>query len=45
MGFSLAKTIAEQLGPERLAEVDAVIPIPETSNSALDLFSFVCAFG
>ena len=32
MGFSLAKTIAEQLGPERLAEVDAVIPIPETSN-------------
>ena len=32
MGFSLAKTIAEQLGPQRLAEVDAVIPIPETSN-------------
>ena len=32
MGFSLAKTIAEQLGPEKLAEVDAVIPIPETSN-------------
>jgi amidophosphoribosyltransferase len=31
MGFKLAKTIAEELGPEMLAEVDAVMPLPETS--------------
>jgi amidophosphoribosyltransferase len=31
MGFKLAETIREQLGPEKLAEVDVVMPIPETS--------------
>ncbi|KAF2262407.1 amidophosphoribosyltransferase [Lojkania enalia] len=36
MGFKLAETIKRQLGPERLAEVDVVMPIPETSiTSAL----------
>ncbi|KAH8730455.1 phosphoribosyltransferase-like protein [Phaeosphaeriaceae sp. PMI808] len=31
MGFTLAETIKKQLGPEKLAEVDVVIPIPETA--------------
>jgi amidophosphoribosyltransferase len=36
MGFKLAETIKRQLGPEKLAEVDVVMPIPETSiTSAL----------
>ncbi len=36
MGFKLAETIAAQLGPAGLGEVDVVMPIPETSiTSAL----------
>lgn len=31
MGFTLAETIKKQLGPEKLAEIDVVMPIPETS--------------
>jgi len=31
MGFTLAETIKQQLGPEKLAQVDVVMPIPETS--------------
>lgn len=31
MGYRLAETIKMQLGPEQLREIDAVIPIPETS--------------
>ena len=31
MGFTLAETIKQQLGPERLAEIDVVMPIPETA--------------
>ncbi|KAK0326254.1 amidophosphoribosyltransferase [Friedmanniomyces endolithicus] len=31
MGYSLARTIEAQLGPAALKEIDAVIPIPETS--------------
>lgn len=31
MGYRLAETIQQQLGPEQLREIDAVIPIPETS--------------
>lgn len=32
MGEKLAATVKNELGPERLAQVDVVIPIPETSN-------------
>ena len=36
MGYKLAETIRTELGPEGLAEVDVVMPIPETSiTSAL----------
>jgi amidophosphoribosyltransferase len=31
MGYRLAETIKQQLTPEQLASIDAVIPIPETS--------------
>ena len=31
MGFKLAETIKRQLGPEKLADVDVVMPIPETA--------------
>lgn len=31
MGYRLADTIKKQLGPDALKEIDAVIPIPETS--------------
>ncbi|KAI7576710.1 Amidophosphoribosyltransferase, partial [Hortaea werneckii] len=31
MGYRLAETIKKQLGPEELKQIDAVIPIPETS--------------
>ena len=31
MGYSLADTIQKQLSPEELADIEAVIPIPETS--------------
>lgn len=34
MGFKLAKTIEAKLRAEQLAEIDAVIPIPETANTA-----------
>ncbi|CAD6576659.1 MAG: amidophosphoribosyltransferase [Alectoria sarmentosa] len=34
MGEKLAATIKKELGPERLAQVDVVIPIPETSNTS-----------
>ncbi|KAF2404273.1 Amidophosphoribosyltransferase [Trichodelitschia bisporula] len=31
MGFKLAETIEKELGPELLADIDVVMPIPETS--------------
>ncbi|CAI6262596.1 unnamed protein product [Periconia digitata] len=31
MGFTLAETIKKQLGPEKLADIDVVMPIPETA--------------
>ena len=31
MGYRLAEAIEKQLGPDQLKEIDAVIPIPETS--------------
>lgn len=34
MGFKLAETIKKQLGPEKLAEIDVVMPIPETSTTS-----------
>jgi amidophosphoribosyltransferase len=34
MGFKLAETIRKQLGPQTLAEIDVVMPIPETSTTS-----------
>lgn len=34
MGLKLAKTIAKQLGPAKLAAIDVVMAIPETSATA-----------
>ncbi|KAF1963192.1 amidophosphoribosyltransferas-like protein [Byssothecium circinans] len=34
MGYALAETIKKQLDPEELAEIDVVMPIPETAVSA-----------
>lgn len=34
MGASLARHIESQLTKEQLAEIDAVIPIPETANTS-----------
>lgn len=34
MGFKLAETIKRELGPETLAEIDVVMPIPETSTTS-----------
>ena len=34
MGEKLAATIKIELGPAKLAQVDVVIPIPETSNTS-----------
>ncbi|KAI9846049.1 MAG: amidophosphoribosyltransferase [Thelocarpon superellum] len=34
MGIKLAQTIDKTLGPEAVQEIDVVIPIPETSNTA-----------
>ena len=34
MGYKLADTIIKTLSPEALKEIDVVIPIPETSNTA-----------
>jgi len=34
MGYALAKTIQAALSPEELAEIDVVMPIPETSNTS-----------
>ena len=34
MGVKLANTIAQHLGPQGLAEIDVVIPIPETANAS-----------
>ncbi|MCJ1310310.1 amidophosphoribosyltransferase [Agyrium rufum] len=34
MGYKLADTISKQLSPEELADIDVVIPIPETSNTS-----------
>ena len=34
MGEKLAATIKSELGPEKVAQIDVVIPIPETSNTS-----------
>jgi amidophosphoribosyltransferase len=34
MGYKLADTITQRLTPEELADIDVVIPIPETSNTS-----------
>jgi amidophosphoribosyltransferase len=34
MGYKLADTIIRQLSPEELADIDVVIPIPETANTS-----------
>ena len=34
MGYKLADTIQHRLGPAELADIDVVIPIPETSNTS-----------
>ena len=34
MGFKLAETIKQQLGPKVLDEIDVVIPIPETATTS-----------
>ena len=34
MGYKLADKIRELLGDEAIKDIDAVIPIPETSNTA-----------
>ena len=34
MGYKLAETIMQRLSSEELADIDVVIPIPETANSA-----------
>lgn len=34
MGFKLSETIAKQLGPEALNEIDCIVPIPETATTS-----------
>ncbi|KAF2116878.1 amidophosphoribosyltransferase [Lophiotrema nucula] len=34
MGLRLAETVKRQLGPEKLAEIDVVMPIPETATTS-----------
>lgn len=34
MGYKLADTIVRRLAPEELADIDVVIPIPETANTS-----------
>ncbi|KAF2858210.1 Amidophosphoribosyltransferase [Piedraia hortae CBS 480.64] len=39
MGVRLAETIKKQLSPQELQDIDAVIPIPETSNTSAQAVS------